>query len=73
MDGHRVALIGHAHGQVVGGDGAELCDEEVWRDLVAQFLYRADGPVAVPECDEVFRLQLFAAGGRELHFEVRQA
>ena len=35
VDGHGVALVGGAHPEVVGGDGAQLGDEEVWRDVVA--------------------------------------
>ena len=47
VDGEGVAFVGHAHPEIVGGDGADLGDEEVWGDLVAKFFDGEDGLVAV--------------------------
>src|SRR5580704_10815791 len=57
---------------MVGGDGAQLGDEEMRRDAIAELLDRGDRLPCAIAADEVFRLQLAAARGREVHAEVRQ-
>src|ERR1700722_8548659 len=57
---------------MVGGDGAQLGDEEMRRDAIAQLLDSRDRFPGMVARDEVFRLQLAAARWREVHAEVRQ-
>ncbi len=61
VDGHGGALVGHAHPEVVGGDGAEFGDEEVGRDVVAELFDGEDGLVGAVAGDEVFGLELGSA------------
>ena len=58
---------------MVGGDGAQLGNEEERRDLVAEFFNGEDGLVTAVAGDEVLGLQLAAAGGRKVHAEVGHA
>lgn len=73
VNSEGAALVGHAHPEVVGSDGTEFGDEEVWVDLVTEGFDGADGGVGVVERDEVFGLEFLAAGGGEVHAEVGQA
>ena len=73
VDGHGGALVGHAHPEVVGGDGAELGDEEVWGDAVAELFDGEDGLVGAVAGDEVFGLKFGAAAGGEVQLEVGEA
>ncbi len=73
VDGHGGALIGHAHPEVVGSDGAELGDEEVWGDAVAELLDGEDGFVGAVAGNEVFGLEFGAATGGEVELEVGKA
>ena len=73
VDGEGGALVGHAEPEVVGGDSAELGDEEMWGDLVAELLDGEDGLVGVLAGDEVFGLDFGAAAGSEVELEVGKA
>lgn len=73
VDGEGGALVGHAEPEVVGGDGAELGDVEVWGDAVAELLDREDGVVGVLAGDEVLGLDFGAAAGGEVELEVGEA
>ncbi len=73
VDGEGGALVGHADPEVVGGDGAEFGDEEVWGDAVAELLDGEDGLVGVVAGDEVFGLDFGAAAGSEVQLEVGKA
>ena len=73
VDGEGVLLVGHAEPEVVGGDDAQLGGEQVRGDVVFERLHGADGLVGVGAGNEVFGLQLFAAGGGKVHAEVGQA
>jgi len=73
VDGHGGALVGHARPEFVGGDGAELGDEEMRGDAVAELFDGEDGLPGAVAGDEVFGLQLGSAAGGEVHFEVREA
>lgn len=54
--GEGVAFVGHAHPEFVGGDGADLGDEEVWGDLIFQFFDCEDGFISAVARDEIFSL-----------------
>ena len=73
VDGERILVVAGAEPEVVGGDGAELGDDEVRGDVVADLLDGGDGVGAVAEGDEVLGLELLAAGGGEVHAEVGEA
>lgn len=73
VDGEGGSLVGHAEPEVVGGDGAELCDVEVWGDAVAELLDGEDGFVGVLAGDEVLGLDFGAAAGSEVELEVGKA
>lgn len=73
MDGHGGSLVGHAGPEIVGGDSAELGDEEVGCDVVAELFDGEDGLVGVVAGDEVFGLEFGSAAGRKVHFEVGEA
>jgi hypothetical protein len=49
-------MPGGAHAEIVGGDGADLGDEEVGGDLVFELLDGEDGFIAARAGDEVFGL-----------------
>ena len=70
VDGEGGSLVGHAEPEVVGGDGAELGDVEMWGDAVAELLDGEDCFVGVFAGDEVLGLDLSAAAGGEVEFEV---
>ena len=73
VDGEGGALVGHAEPEVVGGDSAELGDEEMWGDLVVELFDGEDGFVGVLAGDEVFGLDFGAAAGSEVELEVGKA
>lgn len=73
VDGDARLLVAGAHPEVVGGDGADFCDEQVRSDLVAEAFDGEDGFYGVLAWDEVFGLQFFAGARRETHAEVREA
>ncbi len=70
VDGHGGALIGGADPEVVGGDGAELGDEEMRGDVVAEFFNGKDCLIGAIAGDEVFGLEFCSAAGGEVHAEV---
>ena len=73
VDGEGVALVGHGEPEVVLGDGAELGGEEVWGDLTVEGFDGGDGGEGLVAGDEVLGLEFGAAGGSEVHLEVREA
>ena len=57
VDGHGGTLVGHAHPEIVGGDGAKFGDEEVGCDVVAELFDGEDRLIGVIAGDEVFGLK----------------
>src|ERR1700730_18602981 len=70
MQGHGRSLIAWTHPQIVCCNRAELGDEKVWRDLVAELLNGKYCGIASIAGDEVFRLQLGSAARRKVHTKV---
>ena len=65
VDGEAFAVVCGAEPERVGGDGAEFGDEEVGCDEVAELLDGEDCFIAAGAGDEVFSLELCAAGRGE--------
>ena len=68
----RCAAEGRAQPQVVGGDGADLPDEQEGGDAVAEAVDGVEGRRGVATTDEVLGLEFLAAAGRVVEAEVRQ-
>src|SRR3977135_3219594 len=59
VDGYAWLPVARTHPQVIGRDGADLRDQQVWSPLVAQTLQRQNCVDGVAPGHEVFRLELF--------------
>ena len=72
MDGDAILLVCRTHPEIIGGNGPDLRNEQVWANHVAQSFYRENGLDCVTARNEVFRLQFLAGTGHESHSEVWQ-
>src|SRR5882757_4159866 len=70
MKRHGRATVTRAHPKVVCCNRTELCDEKVWRNLVAKLLNGKYCRIAFIARNEVLRLQLGAAAWRKVHAKV---
>ena len=73
VDGYAVLFVGGTHPEIIGGDGADFGDHQMWRDLVAQFFHCQNRVNRIWSRDKEFGLQLFAGAGREAHAEMWKA
>ena len=64
--------VAGAHSQVIGVNGANLRDQQMWTHLIAQPLDRKDRLDCVAPGQEVFRLKFLPSARGKAHAEVRQ-